>query len=123
MPLSILHRYSYFDLWKAAGNYLVSPDGRYRVIDGLEFVAWDIIRAGVRVRWGIVPNDKAACAYWWRKDVVLAPWLWDAEPMAILYCLTHELGHCVMRRSCDHCICSWQMGRYQSMFTPPAWAA
>jgi hypothetical protein len=90
-----------FNWVDAAGNYLKSDDGRYRVTEGLDQIAGDTMRAGAQVRWGMTSGDCAAGAYYWRTEIVLAPRLVDCEPDAMRYCLVHEQGRLVLRRRDD----------------------
>lgn len=103
----------WLNLWWMAGGYLPPPDPGTspRVLSGLAPLAWDLIDAGVRVRWGEPAEGKAACSYWWRNEIVLAAWLFGHRAEVLLYVLRHELGHCLCGRSCQR-VQRWQRAMF-----------
>ncbi|HLJ67482.1 MAG TPA: hypothetical protein VKX16_08985 [Chloroflexota bacterium] len=95
------------DLALAAGGYLRSLDGRVRQIPGLDRIAEETLRQGARVRWGTPARGRAGCTYLWRREIVLAAWLFDHPGDSIRDVWLHELGHCAAGRDCERAR-AWQ---------------
>ena len=101
----------WLNLSLAMEGYLRAPDGRVRYIPGLEAIARDTLRAGVRVRWGRPLGNGAGCSYCWTRRIILAPWLFEEEGWFIRDVWSHELAHCVVGPSHQRA-CAWQQARY-----------
>jgi hypothetical protein len=95
------------DLDLAAGGYLRAPDGRIRQVPGLNCIARELVAEGIRVRWGTPRTGSAACTYLWSREILLATWLFDLSGEDIRDVWLHELGHCVVGRSCER-VRQWQ---------------
>lgn len=109
-------------LWLVAGGYLPRyEDGKPRVLDQLDRLGREMLRLGVRLRYGTPPEKKAACSCWWRNEIIIAPRLWWCEADDIRYALTHELCHIHVGRSCEEA--RWRQQRVYGDLFAPAWAA
>jgi len=89
------------DLELAAGGYLRRPDGQIRQIPGLDRIAQATVAESIRVRWGTPRGGMPGCTYLWRREIVLALWLFDQPGEDVRDVWLHELGHCLVGRGCE----------------------
>jgi hypothetical protein len=110
------------DLDHAADGHLVAADGRLNFVHGLDVIARDTIRAGVRIVWGQTPNGEPACSYLRSRVIVLSPALYDEEPIELKTSWSHELAHCVCGTRSERETWFWQLKHYGEWISEP-WAA
>jgi len=108
------------DLDFVACGYLLSPDStQFRHVPQLDRIAQDTQRAGIAVAWGIPRNGRRACAYLWRRLIVLHPLLYYSEGYTLREAWSHELGHFLVGRNEDR-VQAWQFRCYGDLILPLA---
>lgn len=106
------------DLDLARAGYLRLPDGAQHHVLGLDRIAADTDALGARVWWADLPGDHPGFCHCESRQILLAPWLFDGDPVQLRSVWTEELAHVVVGPSEEKAL-EWQRRRYGELLESP----